>query len=278
MRYWVLAGLALALAACASSGTSATVPIAAGGAAFVAAASPKPMFDDEFDGSALDSALWSTCYPWAKPSAGCTNNPSLELEWYEAQNVTVSGGNALLTARKRDGTHALPFASGMISTGGTPATPATFSFEYGYAEARVRLPRGTGMWPAFWLVPSNRTWPPEIDIMEWQGIDPQTDVVTIHWGAAKDPQQNGSNVRTGVDLWRQFHTYAIDWEPSKVVWYFDGKAVKTFTDAAEIPHQPMYVILNLAIGGWVKGQLHPSPARFPATMAIDYVRVWKQKP
>lgn len=222
--------------------------------------------------------MWSTCYPWASQKTGCTNGGNLELEWYLPGNVSLGDGHLNLTAKPQTAYAGHPYTSGMIATGGKPNTKATFSYLYGYAEARIKLPRGAGMWPAFWLVPANRTWPPEIDIMEWQGVTPKNDIVTIHWGSAKHPQQNGSTVDTGTDLWRGYHTYGLDWEPSRVVWYFDGKPVKTYTDSAHIPHQPMYVILNLAIGGWLPHQLDPKPKSFPATMSVDYVRIWNAKP
>lgn len=262
----------IALTACASATSPGSVP------AFAAAGTPATkLFDDEFDGSRLDR-VWSTCYPWANPSKGCTNGGNLELEWYLPPNVATSDGIARLTAKTQTAYAGHPYTSGMISTGGTPNTKAKFGYLYGYAEARIKIPRGAGMWPAFWLVPSNRTWPPEIDIMEWQGVTPRNDIVTIHWGTAKHPQQSSSAVDTGADLWRGYHVYGLDWEPSRVTWFFDGKAIKTYADAAHIPHQPMYVILNLAIGGWLPHQLDPKPKSFPATMSVDYIRIWNKKP
>ena len=222
------------------------------------------LFDAEFAGNALDTNVWYTCYPQAKPGAGCTNNPGLELEWYEPHNVTVGGGMARLTALIQSVKPKHPYTSGMISTGGTPKSKATFAFQYGYIESRIKLPRGAGMWPAFWVIPANRTWPPEIDIMEWQGVAPRNDLVHVHYGNWRHPKSWGTAVDTGVDLWNGFHVYAVDWEPSYVTWYFDGKPVLKYTDTANLPHLPMYVILNLAIGGWVTGQLNPSPASFPA--------------
>ncbi|MBV8372019.1 MAG: glycoside hydrolase family 16 protein [Candidatus Eremiobacteraeota bacterium] len=239
---------------------------------------PRVLLDQEFNGGSLDKTLWYTCYPWAKRGAGCSNNPGLELEWYEKANVSVGGGNANLVALHQSAHHGYPFTSGMISTGGTPHSKATFSYLYGYAEARIKLPPGRGMWPAFWLVPANRSWPPEIDIMEWQGVAPKDDIVTIHWGTAKHPQSDGSTVDTGVNLATGFHTYGLDWQPNAVTWYFDGKAIKRYAQRAHIPRQPMYVILNLAIGGWLPGQLHPRPNDFPATMLVDYVKIWSSKP
>lgn len=245
-------------------------------AAAVRSAKARLLLDEEFNEPSLDKTLWYTCYPYTYPPHGCSNNPGLELEWYEPQNVSVRGGSLQLTARHQTRHRGYPYTSGMISTGGI--NKPAFSFLYGYAEARIKLPRGAGMWPAFWLIPSNFTWPPEIDVMEWQGVVPKLDLVTIHWGASSSPQQYGTAVNTGKNLYADYHVYAVDWEPSYVRWYFDGKPVMTFTDRNEIPHQPMFVILNLAIGGWYPGQLDPAPRSFPATMSVDYVRVWNRRP
>lgn len=272
-----LAHLALlaCLAACSSPLPQTAGPARDGAARAHARAAV--LLDEEFSGT-LDGRLWYRCYPWVsgrKP--GCTNGGNLELEWYEPQNVAVANGIANLTAVVKRA-HGHPYTSGMISTGGQSTGTARFAFLYGYAEARMKLPRGAGMWPAFWLVPADRTWPPEIDIMEYQGVQPSIDYATVHWGSAKHQQQDGSAVDTGVDLSAAFHTYAVLWQPDRIVWYFDGRAIKRFARAAGIPHKPMYVILNLAIGGWVDGQLTPQPDEFPATFAIDYVRVWDRKP
>jgi beta-glucanase (GH16 family) len=236
------------------------------------------IFDDEFGGTKLDRTVWYTCYSWAKARSGCSNNPGLELEWYQPGNVTVGNGDLALTAKVQSVHKGYPYTSGLISTGGSPTTKPAFSFLYGYIEARMKLPRGAGMWPAFWLVPANGTWPPEIDILEGQGVAPRDDIVTIHWGTGHAPQQSERIYDAGTDLWRAYHTYGVDWEKSYVTWYFDGKPIATYRDAKNIAHLPMYVILNLAIGGWFNGQLHPVPSSFPATMSVDYVRVWNRKP
>jgi len=236
------------------------------------------LLDEEFGGTRLDRKRWYTCYNSAPVGQGCTNNPSLELEWYRAPNVIVADGLLHLVARVQRA-HGHPFTSGMIQSGGTPTTPAGFSFLYGYAEMRAKFPRGAGMWPAFWLLQTNGRWPPEIDIMEWQGVDPKGDVTTIHWrGGDGQDEQDGSTYYAAVPLCAAYHTYAVDWEANAVTWYFDGRAVKRFAEPARIPHLPMYVLLNLAIGGWEKGQLDPNPSDFPADFAVDYVRVWSKRP
>lgn len=236
------------------------------------------LLDEEFSAPTLDTSLWFTCYTWVNPGHRCTNGGNLELEWYEARNVTIANGIANLTADSHPQTKSHPYTSGMIQTGGTLSTKPTFAFRYGYAEIRAKLPKGAGMWPAFWLVQANRQWPPEIDIMEWQGVDPTTDVVTTHWKDASGNQQSSSGVNTGVNLWQAYHTYAADWEPNAITWYFDGKPIKRFGEKRWIPNKPMVVIANLAIGGWEKGQLTPHANDFPATFAIDCIRIWNHKP
>lgn len=278
MRYRIAAAaLALALSACNGARTVPGAPAPNAAAAPRAAATL--LLDDEFDGSALNRKLWFTCYTWVNPGQRCTNGGNLELEWYEPRNVTIAGGYLRLTATAHPSTRTHPYASGMIQSGGTLSTPATFAYRYGYAEIRAKLPRGPGMWPAFWLVQANRQWPPEIDMMEWQGVDPVTDVVTVHWKDARGKhRQSSTGVNTGVKLWQGFHTYGADWEPDAITWYFDGKPIKRFAEKQWIPDKPMVAILNLAIGGWEPGQHAPHAADFPATFAIDYVRIWNRKP
>lgn len=278
MRHWLPAALAsLALAACSTASNPLATQIAS---PIIASESgtAKMLLDEEFTAPKLNANLWFTCYTWVNPGQRCTNGGNLELEWYEPRNVTIAGGIANLTADLHPQTKSHPYTSGMIQTGGTLSTKATFAFRYGYAEIRAKLPRGGGMWPAFWLVQANRQWPPEIDIMEWQGVDPTTDVVTTHWEDANGNQQSSTGVNIGVNLWQGYHTYAADWEPNAITWYFDGKPIKRFAEKRWIPDKPMIVIANLAIGGWEKGQLTPHASDFPATFAIDYIRIWNHKP
>jgi beta-glucanase (GH16 family) len=191
-------------------------------------------------------------------------------------NVSVSGGMLHLTAKEDLPRH--PYTSGVITTGGSPSTPATFAFQYGYMEMRAQFPPGQGLWPAFWLLPADGSWPPEIDAMEWLGNTPTIDYATIHWGVERNGHHpsNGTSYDTGEDLSAGFHTYGVDWQADRVTWYFDGKVIKTFTKVNDIPHKPMYVIVNLAVGGWIAPP--DKTVHFPAAMLVDYVRVWSQKP
>lgn len=235
------------------------------------------LFDDEFDGNSLDLAKWYRCYPYADESVGCTNGPPYDLEWYWKYNVSVSGGYLRLTAKKQN-EHGYHYTSGFVVTGGSPTAPPGFAFLYGYIEMRAKFPSGKGMWPAFWLLPTDGTWPPEIDAMEWQGGTPTIDYATIHWGK----QVNGHHPSSGTaydtkeDLSKDFHTYGVDWQADSVTWYFDGIVVKKFTDIKAIPHKPMYVLVDLAVGGWIS--FPDADTHFPAQMLVDYVRVWPHKP
>ena len=232
------------------------------------------IFADEFTGDTLDASKWNTCYWWAQNDE-CTNGGKLEREYYTPQNVSVHGGRLDLEAVQQYVDPAHEYTSGMVSTNDCCGRPITFEFEYGYMEMRAKLPPGRGMWPAFWLVPANHTWPPEIDAMEWQGQKPRTNFLTIHWGTSRDPQQSGTSF-VGPNMSAGYHTYGLDWESTNVTWYEDGKAIRTYTDAAHIPNLPMVVILNLAIGGWLG---YPDKHTvFPAHMLVDYVRVWDAYP
>lgn len=233
------------------------------------------LFDDEFAGSRLDSTKWNTCYFWAT-RGGCTNNPGLELEWYRPSQVTVGGGLLSLTAIRTSTHRNLPYTSGMISTGDCCGRPLHFSFLYGYMEMSAMPPPGHGMWPAFWLIPASHAWPPEIDAMEWQGQQPRTNYLTLHYvGANGEPAQSGGTY-VGPNLSHGFHRFGCEWSADRITWYEDGRAVRTYSDRRQIPSVPMYVIVNLAIGGWVSFPNGRTP--FPATMQVKYVRVWDRKP
>ncbi len=144
------------------------------------------LFADEFEGSSLNEKKWYRCYADTDEKVGCSNNPGLELEWYKPGNVIVSGGFLHLVAREQKVKPKFRYTSGLISTGGR-LNPALFAFKYGYMEMRAKLPPGKGMWPAFWALPADGTWPPEIDVVEGQGETPSIDYLSFHW---RDERKN----------------------------------------------------------------------------------------
>jgi hypothetical protein len=152
------------------------------------------------------------------------------------------------------------YASGLITS------QPSFTQTYGYFEMRAKLPRGKGVWPAFWLLPADLSWPPEIDVMESVG-DPSKIYVTLHSNAAK---AEGTEVQVSPD---DFHTYAVSWTRDQVIWFVDGREVKRMPTPADM-HKPMYMLANIALGGDWAGQPDASTP-FPARMTIDYIRAYR---
>ncbi|MCE5292657.1 MAG: glycoside hydrolase family 16 protein [Nocardiaceae bacterium] len=239
------------------------------------AATPAVLFQDNFNGTVLDGSKWYRCYKWTREADGCSNNPKMELEWYQTKNVSLSSGSLNLTARHESVKSGYGFTSGIVTTGGGPGQVPPFQFKYGYVEVRAKVPGGAGVWPAIWLLPSDTSWPPEIDIMEYQGVRPKIDFVNLH---ATNMSQSGLSFEASQNLSLGFHTYAVDWQPNLMRYFLDGKEIYRIRDAALIPSVPMYLLLNLAVGGWAPGQLSPDLSKFPATFRVDYVKVLKQQP
>jgi beta-glucanase (GH16 family) len=240
-------------------------------------------FGDEFNGIALDPTKWSSCYWWVSGS-GCTNTGNAELEWYTPANVIEGDGTLKLRAQKQttlapDG-KTYEYTSGMISSGRDSnllSTPPKFQFKYGYMEMRAKLPRGTGLWPAFWTLPSSHGWPPEIDVMEGRGDRPTDVNVGVYNKDATGKTVHGSVWVTGLaDYTADFHTFAVDWEPTFLSYYIDGVERIRVTDPARIPTEPMYVLANLAVGGnWPGSPDANTP--FPSDLEIDWIHVFERK-
>jgi beta-glucanase (GH16 family) len=223
------------------------------------------VFSDEFDGARVDSRKWSI----GNPLDGIINH---ELQAYVPEAVGLRAGALLLTATRHPTVYrgaSLPFRSGTVTTFGK------FAFGYGRVEVRAKLPAGTGLWPAFWLLPESLNWPPEIDLFEVRGDAPGTLHQTLHW---RDPEQ-GPRFDTarhlGPDLSAGFHVYRLDWRPDAILWYLDGIESRRATRA--IPAIPMYLNAALAVGGDFPGPPDESTP-FPAMLEIDYVRVYRWGP
>jgi hypothetical protein len=154
-------------------------------------------------------------------------------------------------------------------TSGLITTQPSFSQTYGYFEMRAKLPRGKGVWPAFWLLPSDLSWPPEIDVMESIG-DPAVAYATAHSNVDKTPT---TKHEISPDV---FHTFAVGWDARNLIWYVDGREVKRQPTPSDM-HKPMYLLANLAIGGDWPGAPDASTP-FPAHMSIDYIRAYRFTP
>jgi beta-glucanase (GH16 family) len=246
----------------------------------------KLVWSDEFDGpdgSMPDPNKWSII----RNGSGFGNQ---ELQYYTDRpaNLHIEHGKLVITARKEpfkgpDGI-ARDYTSARLETAGH------FQQKYGRFEARIKMPNGQGIWPAFWMLGDDFNsggWPEcgEIDIMENVGFEPGTIHGTLH-----GPGYSGSNNLTAAytlpdhqAVSDDFHVFAVEWTPEAIRFYIDSHLFETQT-VASIPSNkrwvfdhPFYILLDLAVGGrWPGSPDTTTP--FPATMLVDYVRVYTLQP
>jgi beta-glucanase (GH16 family) len=228
----------------------------------------RSIFDDEFDSAALNP-VWHTAQYWDREVTVVGQG---ELQAYAPSAVSVGGGQLHLTARK-DTTYGVPYTSGIVMTGGNDSdgNEPRFSFLYGYMEVRAKLPAGQGMWPAIWMMPASyNDGNGELDVVEVVGNAPREANFSLHRRGGGDTDD-----WIGPDFSQGFHTFGVDWQADHVSWYVDGVERARMTDRSLICPEAMYPILNLAVGGdWAGAP--DSTTVFPATMDVDYVRVWQQ--
>ncbi len=243
---------------------------------FIYAQCPTIVWADEFDGTALDVNKWSYqlgdgC---AEGICGWGNN---ELQYYQESNVTVSNGQLHITAKKQR-------VQSKSYTSGRVRSINKGDWTYGRFEARIKLPAGKGLWPAFWMLPTDETygtWPKsgEIDIMEFVAAQPDQVLGTIHYGDAYPNNQNqGAHFDLNSGSFADaFHNFAIEWEPGVIRWFVDDILYLTKTTQDLAPYnwpfdQRFHFLLNVAVGGNLGGPV--DDAIFPKTMDVDYVRVY----
>lgn len=220
------------------------------------------VFEDDFNGQSLDQQKWTTAFPWGRDRSSVG-----ELQFYAPDAFSVDRGSLSIHARpSTGGTHA--YDSGLISS------HASFAPEYGRFEIRCKLPRGKGLWPAFWLLPLDTSWPPEIDVFEALGHEPDTVHMTAHWSDGGQHRQKGA-AYSGPDFSSGYHTFAVEWSAEKMVWFVDGVERHQVSNVS--PRGPMYLLANLAVGGPWPGAPDASTP-FPATFDIDYIRAYAPAP
>jgi beta-glucanase (GH16 family) len=199
-------------------------------------------FHATFAGSQLDTKVWDTCYPWA--SGGCTNfgnTSDPEQEWYQAPQDQVSGGVLHLVAQRvpTAGLNEQGAAKEYACRSGMVTTYPSLKFRYGYVQVTAQIPFGKGLWPALWLAAANQQWPPEIDMLEHWGSQPNG-TVYLH---PLDGARQGGEIST-PNLASGWHTFGVSWSKTKLTWYYDGAQVLSTT--VGVPQQDMYLIANLA--------------------------------
>jgi beta-glucanase (GH16 family) len=226
-------------------------------------------FDDEFSGTSLDTTKWNLADA-ATNGGDCSKANSNESECYMGSQTVA--GSGLLTLKATKG---LSNPGNELYGAGKVDTKGKFYQAYGYFEMRAQMPAGQIYWPAFWLLRNGGGWPPEIDIFEGQSSVPMTDFTTTHW---QDPNTYLGNPNPVADTTADFHTYGVDYTPSFIHYYFDGKMIYGQTASqVGIPSDPMYMILNVAIGGWANTG-DPASGSNPAvvSMKVDWVRVYQR--
>jgi len=261
----VLAVAALSALGVAANGTSDSALGAAKPAAAVSA--PKGWrlaFISDFSGSKINTKVWGECYPWANAFQGCTNfgNVHVEKEWYKESQIHVKNGVLDLVASPKPTAGYNEWGQPKVydCTSGMVTTFPSFDFTYGFVRITARIPFGKDLWPAFWLVPQNWQWPPEIDILEHWGTS-STARATLH--PTRGPQQYAVAPTPAIN--NGWHTFTLSWTKTRLTWWYDGKQVLTTTTG--VPQQPMYLILNLAVD-------NASPGGCNGTLKVKSVNIW----
>jgi serralysin len=167
---------------------------------------------------------------------------------------------------------AAPYLGDYSYTSGVLTSKFTFAQKYGYFEIRAALPEGQGFWPAFWLLPTDNTWPPEIDILEQLGRDADTVYQSRHTAATPDGKMDSSIVKTHIGDTSEFHTYGLNWDADNLIWYVDGVETRRIATPADM-NKEMYILLNLAVGGNWAGA--PDATTGTGDFKIDYVHVYQ---
>lgn len=268
------------------------------------------LWSDEFDSTStsIDSKNWTARYCGESPTNGgstCMNN---EQQSYQPSAVTQSGtGDLLITANRAPSDISPPFpclhAGGPCTfTSGRLDTQGKKSFKYGYIESRIKVPVGSGNWPAFWMLGDSITsifWPSsgEIDIMEqWRNLPKRTSAATHYKNTSGGHQYEYGEITDGPDYAEDYHLYAVGWAPNQISFYVDGQLFFRESAAGSAScggtpanpsrpdctansiawpfNAPFFLILNNAISDQ-NTVYNPWDGWSTSTMAVDWVRVYQ---
>lgn len=235
---------------------------------------------DEFEGpedTPPDPSLWA--YDVGGDGWG---NGQLEYDTARPSNVSLDGAGHLRIIARKESFLGRDYTSSRIKT------KSRFEQKYGRFEARIRLPRGQGIWPAFWMLGTNFDdvgWPQcgEIDIMEFRGQQPALIYGTVHGPGYSGSESIGGtfSLLDGTTFADDFHVFSVDWDPGQIRFRVDAQVYKTIS-TAEVQNkgkwafnQAFFLLLNVAVGGGFVGPVG-GDTEFPATMLVDYVRVFER--
>ncbi|THK33313.1 glycoside hydrolase family 16 protein, partial [Ensifer sp. MPMI2T] len=236
-------------------------------------------FSDDFNALQLRSGttgVWDAKYWWA-PEKGATLADNGELQWYinPSYQATASANpfsvkDGVLTISAKPASESIQTEiDGYDYTSGMLTTHSSFAQTYGYFEMRADMPNDQGAWPAFWLLPADGSWPPELDVVEMRGEDTNTIITTAHSNEAGSHTMSQNEVKVGDTS--GFHKYGVLWTEDEIVWYFDDTAIAR-ADTPSDMHKPMYMLVNLAVGGMAD---MPSDGLVDGSeMKIDYIKAY----
>lgn len=240
------------------------------------------IWSDEFDGDTINPANWT----YDIGGWGWGNG---EAQYYtdRPENARVENGLLVIEARQEKFEEKY-YTSARLITQGLQA------FQYGRIEARLKVPEGAGLWPAFWMLgndftrnpedPIDSNWPHvgEVDIMEYVGREPDLVMGTAHGPGYSGAGGLGRWNRQDYDIADDFHTFAVEWAEDEITWFYDGEPYYTLTpeivgDREWVFNKEFFLLLNLAVGGQLAGTIGLD-TEFPANLYVDYVRVYQQAP
>ena len=232
------------------------------------------VWQDEFDGTVINPAHWTR-----ETGGHGWGNRELQAYTTAERNAAIEDGHLVIRARE-ESVGDNRYSSARLTTMGKK------EFQYGRVEARIQLPRGTGLWPAFWMLGADFPadgWPQcgEIDIMENIGSEPEQVHGTVHAPGYSGRNGVGAShqLASGADFADNFHVFAVEWQEDEIRWFVDGQMFSRLTPA-DVPaawafNRPFFLMLNLAVGGKWPGSPDDT-TRFPQAMTIDYVRVYQR--
>jgi len=237
------------------------------------------VWQDEFEGSqgqSPDTARW-VYETWGNES-GWGNN-QLEYNTDRPENASLDGEGHLAIVARKEAYAGLNYTSARMTTQGV------FETTFGRFEARIKLPWGQGLWPAFWLLGSDFNtagWPHcgEIDIMEYRGQEPTIIHGTLHGPGYSGGQGVGTSYTlTNARFDTDFHTFSVEWDLEGISWFVDDVLYQTL-DSSDVNgdwvyDHPFFIIINVAVGGGYVGSPNADTI-FPQTMLIDYIRVYQE--
>ena len=236
------------------------------------------VWSDEFDGEDINTENWTY-------DIGGSGWGNAELQYYtdRPENARIEDGELVIEAqREEERIQGREYTSARLKTQGLQ------TWTYGRIEARMQIPTGQGIWPAFWMLGDNITtnsWPGcgEIDIMENIGREPQLVHGTVHGPGYSGANGVGNSYPhpDGAAFADDFHVYAVEWEPEEIRWYVDDAHYGTVT-VDDVPGEwvydhPFFIILNVAVGGHWPGYPDDTTV-FPQQLRVDYVRVYEANP